>query len=572
MKTINELGQVISADVLIIGGGISGVLAGIKAKEKGANVLVVDKGGIGWAGSMPITGGYSMFLLPEQLEEWFKWVVETGGYLSNQDWTYTVGSENHKLIMEGAELGLPFIKTDGELALVHRDKYYTTTRYEPSKFMVKLKSAAASRGIRMMDKIFIVDLLRHNDKVVGAVGFGMVDGKTYIFKAKATIIANGSYMAHAHNFFVVNTGDGASMAYRAGAQLMNIEFGNVYGFGFKAGGIRRRSPMFLFYENALGERFVEKYHPELMSGLESGKEIGDFSLIVDAMGREIRAGRGPIYIDLRKLTPEERQIALRYASLPSDEGTSRGSDFVAFFREKTGLDMDKEKVEVAIQCYGGPGPIRVGLDCNTTVEGLWAVGDACGEGSGWLGARPIGTYPGFGVAFTMVTGGRGGQSAREYAVASPEVQVEYAEVKKAIERMLAPLGRRSTIACHEVTYQIQEAVVPIEYNLYREAGRLNEALGKIDTAKQHLAGVGAKDHHELSFYYQAESMALGSELTLRAALLRNESRGTHIRDDCPDRDDKNWLKWIVIKEDKGKAKFFTESVPLEKYKLKPSIR
>ena len=570
MKNVNELGELISSDVLIIGGGLSGVQAGIKAKEMGADVLVVDKGGIGWAGSMPITGGYSMFLLPEQLDEWFKWVVETGGYLNNQDWTYTVGSENQNYIIEGADLGLPFLKTDGELAIIHRDKYYKTVRYEPAKFMVKFKKAAASRGVRMLDKIFISDLLRQNDKVVGAVGFGLVDGKTYVFKAKATIIANGSSMAHAHSYFVVNTGEGMAMAFRAGAELMNIEFGNVYGFGYKAGGIRRRSPTFLFYENALGERFVEKHHPQLMSGLLSGKEIGDFSLIVDAMGREVMAGRGPIYVDFRKLTPEEKAIALRYASIPSDEGTARGSDFLEFFRKKTGIDANKEKLEVTIQCYGGPGPIRVELGCETTVEGLWAVGDACGEGSGWLGARPIGTYPGSGEAFATVTGGRGGQSAAEYALENNEEHIEYEVTKKAMERMLAPLGRPSSAAYRDVVYQIQEATVPIKYNLYREGSSLKEAIEKVEITIQLLPGIGVQDYHELSCYHQAESMALAGELTLKAALLREESRGTHLRDDFPNRDDEKWLKWIVIKEEGGKAVFSTEPVPIEQYRLKPS--
>jgi succinate dehydrogenase/fumarate reductase flavoprotein subunit len=91
MKSVDALGQVITTDVLVIGGGLSGMLAAIKAKEKNVDVLVVDKGGIGWAGQMPVTGGYCMFLSPEHLEEWFKWMVESGKYLNNQGWTYLLG-------------------------------------------------------------------------------------------------------------------------------------------------------------------------------------------------------------------------------------------------------------------------------------------------------------------------------------------------------------------------------------------------------------------------------------------------------------------------------------------------
>jgi succinate dehydrogenase / fumarate reductase flavoprotein subunit len=568
MKSVDALGQVITTDVLVIGGGLSGMLAAMKAKEKDVEVLAVDKGGIGWAGQMPVTGGYSMFLSPERLEEWFQWMVESGKYLNNQDWTHLYGQENYEAILEGVDLGLPFDKTEGKVTVIHRDKHYTTVRYDQGKFLVKLKSGAAKRGIRFMDKIFMVDLLRNHEKVVGAVGFGLVDGKTYIFKAKATIIASGGCMPQAHRFFVINAGEGVAMAYRAGAELMNTEFGASYGFGYKEGEIRRRSPTYLFYENVLGERFMGRYYPELMSGLKSGQEIGDFFLITDAMAKEVRAGRGPIYIDFRKLTPEEKEIALRYKSLPSDEGTALGSDFLKFLREHTELNPDEERIEVVIQRYGGPGPVRVGLDCSTTLEGLWVAGDACIQGSGCFGALSGGQYPGNGVAFAMVTGRRAGRSAGGYASDCAEVQVHDEEVKGIIDRMLAPLHRRSPLTSDQVIYQIQENLIPIESYLYRESGRMQQSIVKIDTAKQHLSELGARDYHDLSRYHQAQSMALIAELSLKAALLREESRGNHKREDFPERDDQKWLKWIVIKDDGGKAAVSTESLPFEKYRIK----
>jgi succinate dehydrogenase/fumarate reductase flavoprotein subunit len=569
MEHIEDLGQVITTDVLVIGGGLSGMLAAIKAREKGVDVLVVDKGGIGWAGQMPVTGGYSMFLSPEHLEEWNRWMVESGKYLNNQEWTSLYGKENHEAILEGVDLGLPFDKTDGKVTVIHRDKHYTTTRYDQSKFLIKLKSAATKKGIRLLNKIFLVEALLNDGRVVGAVGFGLVDGKTYIFKAKATVIANGGCMPQGHRFFVINTGEGVGMAYRAGAELMNTEFGALYGFGYKEGEIRRRSPTYLFYENVLGERFMGRYYPELMSGLKVGQEIGNFFLVTDAMAKEIRAGRGPIYIDFRKLTPEEKEIALRYKSLPSDEGTALGSDFLKFLRENTSVDPEKERIEVAIQRYEGPGPIRVGLDCSTTVKGLWAVGDACCQGSGCFGATGVGQYPGNGVSFAMVTGRIGGKSAGEYALAPSDFRVNALDVKRAIDKMLSPLKRRSRLTCDKVLYQIQETVIPVEAYLYREASRLNASIGKIDAAKQLLAELGSADYHDLHHYHQAESMALIAELSLKAALLREESRGNHIREDFPKRNDENWLKWIVIKEREGKPDFKTEPVPLERYPLKP---
>jgi succinate dehydrogenase/fumarate reductase flavoprotein subunit len=97
---------------------------------------------------------------------------------------------------------------------------------------------------------------------------------------------------------------------------------------------------------------------------------------------------------------------------------------------------------------------------------------------------------------------------------------------------------------------------------------MQQSIVKIDTAKQHLSELGARDYHDLSRYHQAQSMALIAELSLKAALLREESRGNHKREDFPERDDQKWLKWIVIKDDGGKAAVSTESLPFEKYRIK----
>ena len=565
---IDKLGEVIETDVLVIGGGISGLLAGIKAKDRVENVLVVDKGGIGWAGQVPLSGGDCALIRPEDAEEHFTWLVEIGEYLNHQEWTRAFAHDMYACIREAANMGLPFWIAEGELVSVPFHKKYKATHFSPAKIMIKLKQAATKKNVKTLDKIFIVDLIRKHSRVVGAVGFGLVDGKTYIIKARGTVIANGSCRYYAQRHFSVNTGEGVAMAYRAGAQLMNAEFSNTYTFGFR-GDIRRRTPLYLFFENVLGERFVEKYYPEVKTGQKAGQEFLDFYRIADAMTKEVEAGRGPIFIDFRRLTHEERLLALQSETLPPEFQPAGRGDLLKAIREKLGLDPDRERIEVELQFVGGQGPIRIDLECRTTVDGLWAVGDAGSLGSGYTGARASGTFGGFGVPFAILSGLKGGRSAGEHAATTDRVQVDHDEAKRLRDRMLAPLGRDGDLDANDIICQLHEAMIPVKYNLHRRNGRLKEALGKIRAARNSLARVGAADHHKLSRYHQAESMASSAEWTLKSALMREESRGTHHREDHPARDDKNWLKWIVIKEEDGETRFFTEPVPVERYTVKP---
>ena len=568
MKNIETLGEVVKSDVLIVGGGISGLLAAVNAKKEGADVLVVDKGGIGWAGQVPISGGLCMMVRPEDAEKYFTWLVDVGEYLNNQDWTEKVARESFSFVGEASDLGLPFLRDGEKLAIFPYQKGYDIGHFDPGKFMVKLKQAAVSIGIRILDKVYVIELLNSNGKVSGALGFGLVNGKLYIFEAKSVVIANGSCRYQQQRHFVVNTGEGVAMAYRAGAQLLNAEFCNNYSFGFR-GGIRKRTRVYLFFENALGERFIGKYYPELLKGLQSGQEFQDHFRIMDAMAKEVKAGNGPIYIDFSKLSPEEREIALSEENIPGKVQPVGRGNMLKLIREKTGIDPDKEKLEVIPHFNGGQGPIRIDLKCRTTIEGLWAVGDAGSLGSGYTGARAAGTFPGFGIAYGIISGLIGGRNAGKYAIENDRCFASYSKVNETQKRIFAPLGPNRDLDVRDIICEIHEAVVPVEYNLYREQGRLNEALEKVNIAKKKLCRASATDSHELCLYHQAESMALCAEWTFKSALLREESRGTHKRLDYPNRDDASWLKWIVIEKEAEGDKIFTEPVPIKGYRLKP---
>ena len=109
----------------------------------------------------------------------------------------------------------------------------------------------------------------------------------------------------------------------------------------------------------------------------------------------------------------------------------------------------------------------------------------------------------------------------------------------------------------------------VKYNLRKSKDRLEEALNLIELVQQRLSELWAKDPHYLGKCHEARSMALCAEISFRASLIRTESRGWHYREDYPQSDDRNWLKWIIIKQKDGKMVTSTEAVPIDKYKFKP---
>ena len=100
---------------------------------------------------------------------------------------------------------------------------------------------------------------------------------------------------------------------------------------------------------------------------------------------------------------------------------------------------------------------------------------------------------------------------------------------------------------------------------------MEKALAGIEEIEAKLADLTAKDPHELVRCHETKAMAINAELLYKASLMRTETRGTNIREDHPQRDDTNWLKWIIIRKEAGKPKFWTEPIPIEKYKYKPPM-
>jgi succinate dehydrogenase / fumarate reductase flavoprotein subunit len=562
MKRIDSLGTVISTDVLVLGAGGAGMCAALKAKEKNVDVLLVDKCGIGWNGQVPIGGGILAYVYPDYAEKWAEKVTRDSYYFNDQDWTYAFGNYMHKSTMDLAEMGVTFFRNNGEINILNWGPDIYVTLFDAPKSLVALKKEAASRGVKMMDKIYAIDLLKSEGKVVGAVGLGLVDGRTYLFSAKSTIIATGNcgYM-HEKTYSSV-LGEGPAMGYRAGAQLVNAEFNSSYVWGIKVLGKELMGIHFYLYlENARGEKIMGKHYPELMVGKHSVYTFDP--RVIDAMQKEVNTGLGPIYLNLTGLSDTE------IAGLAEDrvEGLTQimANDTMKLLREKAGIDPSKERMEMWARYLYSGGGLRIDTSGKTTLDGLWAAGGS--SSNSWSGGG--GGQGGLGVQSAAVTGFVAGENAARYALKNRRLEIDTIQAKNILDRIFAPMERKGDTDAADVTYRVHEAIVPMKYNRQREAGRMQEALGILRDARGKLERVSAGNFHDLARYHSAESMIMAAEFTYQSALMRRESRSAHFREDFPERDDKNWFKWITIEQKNGAPHLSTLPVPLDKYRLRP---
>jgi len=499
---MSELAKVFSTDVLIIGGGISGLCAANKAADQGADVLITDKSTTGWCGQMPASGGaFTCPPTPDMIEAQVKFYVKEGEYLNDQEWTYTFVRDTFPCIEEMSQWGLPF-HTDsaGRLDLGRAGGTARCTRAEMA--LPTLLGRVLRKGARVLNKVYMVNLLKRDGRIVGAFGFHYQTGDAYIVQSKATIICSGGCNYKSRPLFHINCGEGVAIAYDAGAEIRNAEFANHFMVSNKFTLNNTSPPGPDLFENALGESLVSKY-PE-MNHLQDPSTPPWLTRAIHnrwvlAWYKEIEASRGPIYCNL--IGRPERTVgfgdSVRIPDLTHGYVNTMKS---------LGIDLMKEKVEWKIVPEFHAGPIRVDTNCETTLPGLYATGDAVQNGSAYWGAREGCGLPSP-LSFAMVTGFRAGRAAGKAVSSLPETELDTGEVDRLKEEMFAPLAVKDGFSPYDAIKEIQAVVFKL--------------------------------------------------------------KNSYIKHNDRERDDKNWLKWIIITKEGEKMKLSTEPVPIDKYKYRP---
>jgi succinate dehydrogenase / fumarate reductase flavoprotein subunit len=413
-----------------------------------------------------------------------------------------------------------------------------------------LQDRSVGVGVKVYQEVIITRLSMDGDRVNGAVGYRRIDGAPMAFPAKAVVLASGGVgraFAVTSNSWE-SSGDGQALAYRAGAELIDMEFvqfhptGMVHPAGVKGllvteavrgeGGILR---------NAEGKRFMWDYLPEarrdeyaatdeearawvddLTEGRQSQHrrppELSTRDNVARAIYTEVKEGRGSphggVFLDISYL-PSERVRA----KLPS---------MYEQFKELADVDITAGPMEVGPTMHYIMGGIRVDAEVGqTTTPGLYAAGEVA---AGLHGSNRLG---GNSLTDLLVFGRRAGEAAAEAASALPAVEsLPEAFVDESIEAMFAPFERETGEDPNRLHEELQETMSGL-VGIFREETDLREAIDRIESYKERWGGLRVTGPRRFNpawdLVFELRSMLTVSEAIARSALEREESRGAHSR-------------------------------------------
>jgi len=552
----------IKTDVLVIGGGLAGTFAAIKAREAGAGkVTLVSKGLLGKDSISTFAAGVFKIILPEDDKDTevkryaFGYAFSEGLY--EEEWLNVCLAEIYDRILDMERYGVDWLKTpDGKFERIEMRWKIKMGMFHGPQMMEAMAKKVISSGVQVIGCTMITDLLTEKGtpggRVIGAVGFDVRTGEFKVFKARATVLAAGGCgfkgRFACHKF---QTGEASAMAYRAGADLGNLEIGgdrsHTTAMAFDIPGLNMFIGLGGHFVNNKGERFMLDYDPEL-------GDHASMSRVSEAGAMEIRAGRGPIYLDMTHFTPEQVQKMRKVVPIP------------AKIMERAGVivgDRIVKKMEWGPAFFGTlaeGGGIIANTRCETSLSGLYACGDAKQRPNIMDGS----------LTGAAISGARAGTFAAEYAKETREPVIDEEQVGRFKRFAFEPLERSEGIGPHHIIIGLNETLVPYEVTLISRRDRLERAIQEVERIRdEELPLLYAQDAHYLRLANEVRSMVLVAEMYLRSRLLREESRNGCLREDYPYTDNINWLKWTRLKQGNRKMELWTEDLPVEQYKVKP---
>jgi succinate dehydrogenase/fumarate reductase flavoprotein subunit len=553
--------EILKTDVLIIGGGFGGLWSALRAAESGASVTLVDKSFAGKSGHSYFAGGAMMVLLPEDdLDEYVYDITLGNEWLVDQEMVAEVFKGSYDRLKDLESFGLPFRKKKGAYVWTKARGTRNVKNLWPEHATAAdevtiLRKVALARDVKVVDHVYIYDLVKDaGGSIAGAVGIGVKDSKNYLLHAKSVVIATNSGGYRGHHLACELQGTGPFMAYDAGARIKNPEFHyiNIRPAKHEIEGSGILPAIGARWTNAKGVHYMDSYDPVL-------KDRAPVSKIVVAAAKEAIKGNAPISIDVEGMTEEERE---KFRVLQ----VSHGWMPILFekCRREEGYDPLEDNIEWQPAYEANKLGVDADINCATAIDGLFAAGMA----------RPLGINPftGWSIASCTWSGYRAGESAGQYASGADLKAIDFGGLTKSTETFLQPLKSEDGVDPDSLVHEIQKILFPVDALIIMSEPKLKNALDQILAMKsEKLPFLKAKDVRTLIKAKETQTMMLSAEMTLKASLMRKETReNIFYREDYNEVDNKNWLKWIIAtKGGDGEINFATEDIPFEKYPFKP---
>jgi succinate dehydrogenase/fumarate reductase flavoprotein subunit len=569
----------VETDVLVIGGGLAGCMAAIKAAESGVKVTIAEKANTlssGCAGTgidhvwgyFPAVHGPMGWTIEDLIEDHTR-IIARG--LIDKELLYLVASESYDRVLDLEKFGVNFRYEDsiwpGKFRMVTQfHSVPTTWNFDGVDLKIKLTREAKRRGVSIINRVMVVDLLVSDGRIAGALGVDTRNGKIYLFKAKAVVVSTGRVNRLSrtvtgvwgnHRVPVNETGDGRAMALRAGVPIINMEFFTPPGYSIGNFELNLGSPRNTVQPagsvvGPKGEAIIprtyfhdwDKLAGKKVDPSESRRKFEEARVSPLMWSQLHDKGEGPFYLDLTGGTEQEIQY-IEWSI--SNEG--KGSYFLDYLKKQEKFDFRKDKLEWLPNSRELAGTAASGLLVNknleTRVKGLFAAGDDVG-GVPWM------CSPG---AFTM--GWRAGEMAGKAAQRQKTFVPTKNEALQSFKQFCSQTLRNS----QGVDWQEAELALQNIMDYYAGSVRselmLRRGVERLQELKQKVS-FRADTPHELGRCLEVKSIMENAEMIVRASLERRESRRApygFYRADYPEQDDKNWLAFLAMKLDGQKFTF-----------------
>ncbi len=552
-EAVRKLEQTtVNADVLIIGGGLAGSMAAIRARQMGASVVVAEKADTRRSGCAATGVDHCWTYIPEihasqlSLEDLIRDHTAHAEGFVDQKIAAFIASHSFQRLLDLERFGVPIRDEEGRFRLVKKiHRVPTFLHFAGRDIKRQLTKQVRLTGARIMNRVMVTELLVQEGRVCGALGVRTREYGVVVFLAKAVVMATGNiyrlYMNRTGLPFNLSfppheTGDGHAMAYRAGADLLNMEF-TTFQTGpknFQRCGRGTWVPGQVV--DAYGKPLAEAPPPTERQTMDPEVENSH------AFERVLRSGRGPIYMDVRQATDEELEEifwGLR------NEGNTALLDYL----EQQGFDPRRDRLEFEVyEPKGGSGKAGIAINtrCESSLPGLYAAGDV-------IGGVTRAVSPG-----ALTLGWQAGEMAALFAreLASPRPDDGHRETireRQALwEGMLAP----SRLAGWREAQAALQNIMDYYAGRIRSETMLEAGLSRLKRLKEDARSeLGARNPHELWRCLEVLNLMEAAEMIILSAKARRESRcgPEHYRADYPYPDDENWYCNTLLRRSDGQV-------------------